>query len=418
MEEPRLYKWYDRAAILPLLGDPRNVTSYCDGQWLIAPNVAVCLTKVVKTPPGFDYFGGGIALPLSHFGDAATLIWVADRPYRARQPATLLGKLLNKRGPDREERVFLPAEVDRCNPPQGGKKKPLATIHLFAQTEGTSEFIYLGRLEASHGGSVGARPGVNHGTAWFRMKRAVPNELWITLFGPEPGDLDHAALDRDLARLASPTTVQERLVILHHLVEYWHGPLRPEDGYSEQELTGKPMPVVLRWWYRWGGRRKEIMSGDNKLLDPEKLEYTGDGMLVFFKECQWCYELATHVEGDDPRVVARESERWPWEPEHNTLAQHLMLACLDAAVPKRCPFRASSVECVDEETVSELERHVPALPLQPWKWWGGMRFHAKNGAFMKVGEENIVWIGAKTASSLQFLKPFLNEEDWTDVAVS
>lgn len=418
MEEPRLYEWYDRAAIVPLLGDPSNVRSYCDGQWLVAPNSAACLTKVAKTPPGFDYFGGGIDLPHSHFGDAATFIWVADRPYRARQPATLLGKLLKKLGPDGESRIFLPAEVDRCDPPQGRKSKPMATIHLFAQTESTSAFIYLGQLEASYGGSVGARPGINYGAAWFRMKNAVPDELWTTMFGPDPGDLDHASLDRDLARLAGPTTVQERLDILRHLVEYWHGPLRPEDGYSAEELNAKRMPDVLRWWYRWGGRRKEIMSGDNKLLDPDKLEYSDGGVLVFFKECQWCYELATHEDGDDPPVFSRASERWPWEPENNTLSQHLMLACLDAAVPKRCPYRASSLESLDDDILSELEKHVPPLALQPWRWWGGMRFHAGKGAFMKVSGDNGAWLGAKTAHPLRFLKPLLKDDGWLDVAVT
>ena len=38
---------------------------------------------------------------------------------------------------------------------------------------------------------------------------------------------------------------------------------------------------------------------------------------------------------------------------------------------------------------------------------------SKNGAFMKVGDDNTVWIGAKTAKSLRPIKRFLNEDEWT-----
>jgi len=155
------------------------------------------------------------------------------------------------------------------------------------------------------------------------------------------------------------------------------------------------------------------MSGDNKLLDPNQFEYRADGMLVFFKENQHCYEIGTYPASDDPPVFSREREPDPWEPENNTLSEHLMLACLDAAVPRFTPHRASSMEDLADDVVRQLEEHIPSLPLRPWKWWGGMRFYAGNGAFMKVGENNTVWIGAKTAKSLRPIKRFLNEDEWT-----
>jgi hypothetical protein len=61
---------------------------------------------------------------------------------------------------------------------------------------------------------------------------------------------DIAALDEALARLQQPTTLHHRLAILGELVEFWHGPIRPEDGMSESEITSLPMPFPLRWWYR------------------------------------------------------------------------------------------------------------------------------------------------------------------------
>jgi hypothetical protein len=404
MEEPRLYEWYDRAEILPLFGEPSNVTSYCDGQWLIAPNVAVCLTKVCKASPGYDFYRDA-GPPLSHFGDAGTFIWVADKRYCVR----------DRNDPGRK---FLPAHVDWHNPPQNEIKDEVKKriIHLFVSADDTGRLLYVGRIQASFGGSAGIAIGRElperppyFGTAWFRMKKALPDEVRISLLGPDPGDMDHASLDNALARLNSPTTVADRLEILRRLADYWHSPIRPEDGYSEEELAGKKMPEVLRWWYRWGGRRKEIMSGDNELLDPDNLEYTGDGMLVFFKESQHCSELGTYPEGDDPPVFSREGEGDSWEPANNTLSEHLMLACLDAAVPKFTPYRAESMEDLADDVVRELEKRVPPLPLRPWKWWGGMRFCAKNGAFMKVSDDNMVWIGAKSSKLLRPLKRLLNE---------
>jgi hypothetical protein len=44
-----------------------------------------------------------------------------------------------------------------------------------------------------------------------------------------------AALDQALDRLRQPTTVHDRLTILQKLVEFWHGPIRPEDGMTDAD---------------------------------------------------------------------------------------------------------------------------------------------------------------------------------------
>lgn len=122
--------------------------------------------------------------------------------------------------------------------------------------------------------------------------------------------------------------------------------------------------------------------------------------------------IGTYVEGNDPPVFSRDAGPFPWEPENNTLSQHLMLACLSAAVPKRTPYRATSAEDLDDELISKLEKLVPPLALPPWKWCGNMRFCAKNGVFMMAREPGLVWLGAKTAQSFKPLKRYLNEDDW------
>ena len=48
-------------------------------------------------------------------------------------------------------------------------------------------------------------------------------------------------LDLALDRLRHPTTVYDRLGVLQELVNFWHGPIRPEDGMSEAEIAGVPL---------------------------------------------------------------------------------------------------------------------------------------------------------------------------------
>jgi hypothetical protein len=55
-----------------------------------------------------------------------------------------------------------------------------------------------------------------------------------------------AAIDRALDRLRQPTTVHDRLAILQELIEFWHGPIRPEDGMTDAEMTSQLLPLPLR----------------------------------------------------------------------------------------------------------------------------------------------------------------------------
>ena len=87
--------------------------------------------------------------------------------------------------------------------------------------------------------------------AWFDLNQALPSSVWVRL-GLSLGNLDFVAVDRALDRLRRPTTIHDRLDILHQLVDYWHGPIRPEDGMSDDEIGGVKLPLPLRWWYRFG----------------------------------------------------------------------------------------------------------------------------------------------------------------------
>ena len=308
---------------------------------------------------------------------------------------------------------FVPREVVGGH--TGGR-----AIHLFVRSRESDRHLYVGELGPSFVQTLGV--GDFHGAAQFRLSPALPSEVWIGLGGLHPGDLDHAAIDAALDRLRNPVNVEERLWVLQQLVGYWHGPIRPEDGFREDDLEGLSIPYPLRWWYWWAGRRREIMSGQNHLLDPDKLS-ARDGLLEFYVENQYCYQWGTLLEGDDPPVFGREETIKPWEPEDITLSEHLILACLFEAIICHSPYGASTA-WLDESILARIIEHVPPIAVNTWHWAGGTRFYAKGGAFMYTmgefdidGEQgNSVWIGAKTDHPLKFLRPFI-DENWEYVAV-
>jgi hypothetical protein len=239
-----------------------------------------------------------------------------------------------------------------------------------------------------------------------------------------PSDQEIAAVDSALDRLRTPTTIEDRLEVLRQLVVFWHGPIGPDDGMSESELAGIPMPLPLRWWYRWAGKRAEVMTGQNILFKPrdDKHKYweleIEDGRLLFYVENQGVYHWSTLPDGDDPPVFGRYASTDPWEKEEITLSEHLILACLFEAVICHAEYRASAA-WIEDAKFAEIAKHMQPVATAPWRWLN-LRFFARRGAFMCAGKNGdggySVSLGAKTEHSLQFLKRYVND-DWEYVAL-
>lgn len=233
---------------------------------------------------------------------------------------------------------------------------------------------------------------------------------------------DHVDVDAALGRLRGLTTVEQRLGVLRCLVEYWHGPIQADDGFTGADLKGFVLPGPLEWWLRFAGRRPKILSGQNKLLALDDLRIV-DGRLQFYVENQYCYQWATEPKGDDPPVFGRKEESGPWMPEGTGLSEHLILACLFEAIMCHSPYAASAA-WLARPLVDRIAKDVPPVPIAPWRWCGRMQFHAANGAFLVTAENGefdgvegqSVWFGAKTELALRFLKPFI-DENWEHVAL-
>jgi hypothetical protein len=378
--QPQLYQSYAKEKIVSFFGSPDEAQSFCNGQWLIFPKTAICLAHVDKWPER-SFFDNG-----SHF------YWVADQPYHVNSDRGF---------------HFVPAQVVGS----AGRER---AIHLFASPSDSPEFLYVGELEPSYM-SVAAGKG-NYGMAKFALRPALPSALWVRFGGLPLGDLDFAPVDRALESLRRPTTVEDRLGVLKQLVEFWHGPIRPEDGMSDAELAGVPLPMPLQWWYRWAGKRDEIMSGQNKLYRPldKYWQLTVDGdHLRFYCENQGCYFWSTLTHGDDPPVFGRYNSADPWEQENITLSEHLILASLFEVVS--CHAKYGAFAPLDMDKLSEITSRIPPVAIAPWRWEGS-RFFAGQGVFMWATEHGFVAIGAKTEQPLQFLKPYV-DNDWGYVAI-
>jgi hypothetical protein len=187
---------------------------------------------------------------------------------------------------------------------------------------------------------------------------------------PDTRDQNFASLDIALDLLRHPTTVHDRLAILQHLVNFWHGPIRPEDGMSEADLTWVPLPLPLRWWYRWAGKRAEVMSGENHLFVPRDQERehgqitVKDGRLFFYSENQGVYQWSTLPHGDDPPVFGRYEGRGRWANEGISLSEHLILMCLFEAIICHAKYSALATWLV-EERFDAIAKNIPPLAIRP-----------------------------------------------------
>jgi hypothetical protein len=239
------------------------------------------------------------------------------------------------------------------------------------------------------------------------------------------GDFEAAKLDRLLRDFAALESVDSRLETLRRLIEYWHGPLRPGLGLSDEELQGKPLPRPLRWWYQLGGRRDGVMGGQNFLLAPHELTIDDEGRLTFYVENQAVYLWSTLADGDDPPVWGKfGGTDQAWAEEGMRLTEFLVEICLFEAIFS-APFGAAA-GCATESTLARLRGELTPLPLSPWRWPNyPSQFFAREGAFMfaapydDCGEPVAfsVWIGAKTAGPLTFLNGIVDDREWEYVAL-
>lgn len=364
---------------MALFGGRGSGETLGDGPWAVLPEGTVCVAVVGDSPTR------------PHFTSAARFRWAAERP--------------------RDEEPRFASETF-----QGRSRQPSHTTWLFVRRAEWSDYLCAGRLAPpTHWG---------HGAdGWFvdfELSPTLPTTAWTALRGTPPAGSTCAGLDAMLRDLGPSTTPDVRFATLQALVEFWHGPIGVADGLTEAALDGLHMPPMLKRWYRWAGRRDDILSGQNFLLSPDRLR-DADRRLLFYTENQACYFWATLLDGDDPPVFGREDERDAWQPEGMRLSEHLILAALLEAIIRFAPYGATA--WADRRQFEEIARVIPPLAIPPWRWCGRTQFHAGGGAFMIAFIDAVmdgrprcdIWIGAKEQEPLLFLRS-LSGIDWNHAA--
>ena len=392
MPKPGLYQEYDREDAIAFFGESSRSQAYCNGQWVILREAVICFAELGEPPLKSQFLRG------------STFQWAPGARY----------EVIPTRAGYQNDRLL--HEIV----PSEHKHLP---IQLFVRAAGGQRYLYVGHLRPSCVQQFKQVEG-RHLLEWarFEMLVTLPCDLWQALGGYDPGLTDASEVDRALATLPEINTPEQRFAVLRELVHYWHGPIAEGDGIPADELRSIRLPDPLRWWYRWAGRRKNIMSGQSFLLAPDELK-TVDGLLQFYVENQWVYCWATAHEGADPPVYGRfnESDK-TWEEEGIVLTEHLILACLFEAITCHARYGASAA-WLAKEKLRVIVDSVPPIPIGTWHWFDA-QFYAKNGVFMysmsngKSDEQEgcSVWIGAKTEKQLAFLKPLIDEK-WEYVAL-
>src|SRR4029450_4278942 len=112
---------------------------------------------------------------------------------------------------------------------------------------------------------------------------------------------------------------------IRRFTQSWLTPLTDEDGWTEDDLRaaerrlGLRLPPAIREAYALFGRRQDLTSVQDRLLDPDQLELDVTGeVLIYRVENQsvavWGVPLAAMEQPDPPVVVARNFEDGSWEP--------------------------------------------------------------------------------------------------------
>ncbi|MFJ7203916.1 SMI1/KNR4 family protein [Streptomyces sp. NPDC098789] len=152
---------------------------------------------------------------------------------------------------------------------------------------------------------------------------------------------------------------------------HWQQPLRPGDGFAVADIEaaerrlGLDLPAALRETYLLLGRRTDLTSNHDTLLEPDEL-HVFDGALVYRTENQgaasWGILLAELGDGDPGTVVRadladKSQERWEaWESS-------LMTACVEMVMSETVLFSGGFTDFLEEGAEeTQLDGLFPELP--------------------------------------------------------
>lgn len=214
---------------------------------------------------------------------------------------------------------------------------------------------------------------------------------------------------------------------IRHFAAGWLTPLVDGDGWRDAELEaaerrlGVPLPAALREAYRLFGRRRDLTSNQDTLLDPAELyvEPTGEA-LIFRVESQgfahWGVLTADLGQPDPPVVVKLNLRNEQAECWHGWLGT-FSAACIEMVLSESIYAREElgDNKAQDDAEADQLEQRYEqlALPDYPTPPAGGaaVRWFSGPDVVLRDDQQGSLWARARTAAALERMRRNL-PGDW------
>lgn len=227
----------------------------------------------------------------------------------------------------------------------------------------------------------------------------------------------------DLAQeaAASLSSRQGAWRFIRRFAASWLTPLTDDDGWTEADLQaaeqrlGVRLPAAMREAYTLFGRRHDLTSVQDQLLDPDELEVdlTGE-VLVYRVENQavavWGVRLAAMEQPDPPVVAARNFDGVSWKPN----LERFSLACVEMVLSESlcsAPLELSDNRGLDaaaEMLVEQLFARlaIPDYPLATSAHDRWVRWFTGPDVLLRADDAGL-WVRTRTTAALDAVRAAL-----------
>ena len=188
----------------------------------------------------------------------------------------------------------------------------------------------------------------------------------------------------------------------------WATPVTDADGWDAAAMDevetrlGLTLPAAMREAYALFGRRDDLTSNHDQLLEPKQL-YVHDGLLVFRDENQGAARWGVETDGPDPRVLMRadldDDAAEHWEPWLGSFS----LTCVDIVLSEvlHADEELSDYREPDEDDLEVLERYARLpLPEYPAGQLPGTRWFAGPDVILREDQRAWLTVRARTPEAL------------------
>lgn len=193
----------------------------------------------------------------------------------------------------------------------------------------------------------------------------------------------------------------------------WLTPIQDGDGYTAGQVAavearlGLRLPASLAAFYRLIGRRRDLTSGQDKLIGLNSL-VVEDGALIYRIENQgvatWGVR-ACDLGLADPPVVIGFRDGSPWRPFLGSFSLAAVEMVLSEAVLSGAEGRHDNRE-LDDADIIKLEEQYERLPFPDYPaWWQpdvpqAARWFSGSGVLLREDSRTWLWVLARNAASL------------------